>query len=118
TCRSIKRKGKALVDEPMLLEAGAKDSHPDFNAAILGAQAGETKTFETTYPDEERAGALRGCTVAYTLVIKEIKKKVLPNIDDNLAKELGEFQDLSGLRERVRSEIEKRARAAEEAEGK
>ena len=118
TCRFIKGKGKPLLDEPMLLEAGAEDNHPDFNAAILGAQAGETKTFETTYPDEERAGTLRGCTVSYTLAIKEIKKKVLPNIDDNLAKELGDFQDLAGLRERVKSEIEKRARAAEAAEGK
>jgi len=118
TCRFIKGKGKPLLDEPMLLEAGAEDNHPDFNAAILGAQAGETKTFETTYPDEVRAGTLRGCTGSYTLAIKEIKKKVLPNIDDNLAKELGDFQDLAGLRERVRSEIEKRARAAEAAEGK
>jgi len=118
TCRFLKGKGKPLADEPLLLEAGAEDNHPDFNAAILGADAGTTKTFETTYPDEERAGTLRGCTVCYTLAIKEIKKKVLPNIDDNLAKELGDFQDLSALRERVKSEIEHRARAAEMAEGK
>jgi len=118
TCRFLKGKGKPLADEPLLLEAGAEDNHPDFNAAILGAEAGSTKTFETTYPDEERAGALRGCTVSYTLAIKEIKKKVLPNIDDNLAKELGDFQDLSALRERVKGELEQRARAAEMAEGK
>jgi len=118
SCRFVKGKGKNLQDEPLFLEAGAENNHPDFNAAILGTQAGETRTFETAYPDEERAGTLRGCTVAYTLFIREIKKKVVPNIDDGLAKELGNFQDLAELKERVRGEIEKRAKASEEAEAR
>ena len=118
TCRFVKGKGKNLVDEPLFLEAGAENNHPDFNAAILGAQAGDTRSFETVYPDEERAGALRGTTVAYSLVIKEIKKKVVPNIDDELAKELGNFQSLAELRDRVREGLQKRAKAAEDAEAR
>jgi len=118
SCRFLKGKGKNLIDEPLFLEAGAENNHPDFNAAILGAQAGDQRTFETTYPDEERAGALRGCSVSYSLKIKEIKKKVLPNIDDDLAKELGEFKTLAELEDRVRGELEKRAKASEEAEAK
>jgi trigger factor len=118
SCRFVKGKGKNLVDEPLFLEAGAENNHPDFNAAILGARAGETRSFETAYPDEERAGSLRGCTVAYTLVIKEIKKKVVPNIDDELAKELGNFQSLAEVKDRVRGELEKRAKGAEEAEAR
>ncbi|HYS06900.1 MAG TPA: trigger factor [Candidatus Dormibacteraeota bacterium] len=118
SCRFIKGKGKNLADEPLFLEAGAENNHPDFNAAILGTQAGDTRSFETAYPDEERAGSLRGATVAYTLLIKEIKKKVVPNIDDELAKELGNFQSLAELRERVKGGLDKRARAAEDAEAK
>ncbi len=118
SCRFIKGKGKNLADEPLFLEAGAENNHPDFNAAILGTQAGDTRSFETAYPDEERAGSLRGATVAYTLLIKEIKKKVVPNIDDELAKELGDFQSLAELRERVKAGLDKRARAAEDAEAK
>jgi len=118
SCRFVKGKGKNLQDEPLFLEAGAENNHPDFNAAILGAQAGDSRTFETAYPDEERAGALRGCTVAYTLFIREIKKKVVPNIDDELAKELGNFQSLAEVRERVRGELEKRAKASEDAEAR
>lgn len=118
SCRFLKGKGKNLADEPLFLEAGAENNHPDFNAAILGAQAGDERAFETTYPDEERAGALRGCSVSYSLKIKEIKKKVLPNIDDNLAKELGDFQSLAELEERVRGDLEKRAKESEEAEAK
>jgi trigger factor len=118
SCRFLKGKGKNLVDEPLFLEAGAENNHPDFNAAILGAQAGDARSFETTYPDEERAGALRGCSVSYTIKIKELKKKVLPNIDDNLAKELGDFQNLAELEKKVKSELERRAKASEEAEAK
>jgi trigger factor len=118
SCRFIKGKGKNLVDEPLFLEGGAENNHPDFNAAILGTQAGDTRSFETVYPDEERAGTLRGATVAYTLLIKEIKKKVVPNIDDELAKELGNFQSLPELRERVKGELDKRARGAESAEAR
>src|SRR5207245_667264 len=76
SCRFLKGKGENLTDEPLFLEAGADSNHPDFNAAILGVQPGDARSFETVYPDEERAGALRGATVAYSLVIKEIKKKV------------------------------------------
>jgi len=118
SCRFLKGKGKNLADEPLFLEAGAENNHPDFNAAILGAQAGDTRAFETVYPDEDRAGSLRGCTVAYTLSVREIKRKVVPNIDDELAKELGNFQNLGELRERVRGEIEKRAKASEDAEAR
>ena len=118
SCRFLKGKGKNLIDEPLFLEAGTESNHPDFNAAILGAQAGDTRSFEVVYPDEERAGALRGTTVAYTLLIKEIKKKIVPNIDDELAKELGNFQNLAELKDRVRGQIEKRAKAAEDAEAR
>ena len=59
-----------------------------------------------------------GCTVAYSLALKEIKKKIVPPLDDDLAKEIGNFQGLPELKEKVRSEIERRAKASEEAEGK
>jgi trigger factor len=116
SCRFLKGEGRDLKEEPLLLEAGSPDNHPDFNAAILGAEAGSTKTFEVAYPEDYRAEGLRGRTVAYTLAIREIKKKVVPPVDDELAKELGDFQDLGGLREKVRSELERRARLAERIE--
>jgi trigger factor len=118
SCRFLKGKGKNLVDEALFLEAGAENNHPEFNAALLGLQAGDSKSFEVVYPEDYRAESLRGCTVAYSLTIKEIKKKVVPPIDDDLARELGNFQSLAELREKARGEVERLARAAEEAEAK
>jgi trigger factor len=118
SCRFVKGSGKDLQDEQLFLEAGAEDNHPDFNAAILGLNAGDSRTFETTYPDDYNAEALRGCTVAYTVNVKEIKKKVVPPIDDDLAKELGNFQSLEELRSKVREQLERRASEAEQSEAK
>lgn len=118
SCRFLKGKGKNLSGEPLLLEAGAETNHPDFNAAVLGLQTGESRSFETSYPEDYPAESLRGCTVAYTVTLKEIKKKVVPPLDDDLARELGNFQGLDELKEKVRGEIERRAAAAERFEGR
>lgn len=116
SCRFIQGQGRDLTNEPLGLEAGSPDNHPDFNAAILGMEAGATKSFEVLYPEDYRAEALRGCRVAYTLAIGEIKKKVVPPVNDELAKEVGDFKDLADLRAKVSSELERRARMAERVE--
>ena len=118
SCRFLKGKGKNLKDEPLLLEAGSEENHPDFNAAILGMSAGETKTFEVDYPADYNAVSLRNSTVEYNLVLTEIKKKVVPDLDDALAKEIGAFASVEEMRARVRSEIERRAAAAERDEAR
>src|SRR5215510_1191437 len=45
SCRFLKGKGKNLTDEPLFLEAGSENNHPDFNASILGALAGDKRSF-------------------------------------------------------------------------
>jgi len=118
SCRFLKGKGKNLKDEALLLEAGSDENHPDFNAAILGMNAGETKTFEVDYPADYNAVSLRNSSVEYTLVLQEIKQKVVPGLDDALAKEIGSFASVEEMRARVRSEIERRAAAAERDEAR
>ncbi len=118
SCRFQRGKGKNLSDEPLMLEAGSEENHPDFNAAILGMNAGESKSFEVTYPGDAGAEALRGCVVTYTVAVREIKKKVVPPVDDDLARELGDFKSLTEVREKVKAELERRAAGAEQAEAK
>src|SRR6266571_7960347 len=118
SCRYLKGRGKNLVNEPLLLEAGSENNHPDFNAAVLGLEAGRSASFETTYPEDWSAEALRGCTVAYTIEVKEIKTKVLPPVNDDLAKEVGNFQSLDELREKVTGELRRRAKEAETSDAK
>ncbi|MFQ5876642.1 MAG: trigger factor [Acidobacteriota bacterium] len=118
SCRFLKGAGEDLDGEPLFLEAGSEENHPDFNAAILGMSPGESRSFETAYPDDYNAESLRGRTVAYTIAIKEIKKKVIPPLDDGLAREIGNFRDLDELRAHVESELRRQAEEAERAEAK
>jgi trigger factor len=118
SCRFVRGKGKNLKDEKLFLEAGSDENHPDFNAAILGMSAGESRTFEVEYPEDYNAATLRGCVVEYSLALAEIKKKVVPPLDDDLAKEFGTFSSLQELRSRVREEIERRAAEAERSEAR
>ncbi len=117
-CRFVKGRGKELKGEPLFLEAGAEKNHPDFNAAVLGLNAGDSRSFETSYPDDYNAAALRGCTVSYTIELKEIKEKVVPPLDDDLAKELGSLQSMEELRGKVREELERHAQEAERSEAR
>jgi len=118
SCQFRKGKGKNLKNENLFLEAGSEENHPDFNAAILGMQAGEHKSFEVEYPDDYNAVSLRGAVVAYALDLKEIKRKVVPPLDDDLAKEFGTFASLEELRAKVREEVGRRAEEAERAEAR
>jgi trigger factor len=118
SCRFLHGRGKNLKDEKLFLEAGSEENHPDFNAAILGMEPGDSRTFEVEYPDDYNAVSLRGCAVEYQVTLKEIKKKVVPPLDDDLAREFGNFTSLAELRSKVRDELERRAAEAERSEAR
>lgn len=102
--------GKPGRDENALVEVGHEGNHADLNAALLGLSPGDAREVRLSYP-AEHSGSLAGKTVDYTLTLKSIKHKVLPALDDEFAKDLGDFGSLGELREDVR----KRLLAAEQS---
>ena len=67
---------------------------------------GERKSFDVNYPEDYAIGELAGTTVKYDASIKAIRKRVLPELDDEFAKDLGDFENLEALRARVRADLE------------
>jgi trigger factor len=116
--RFVEGKGKDFTGEAVTMRVGSDDNHPDFNAALLGLAAGETRTFDVKYPDDYPSGVLAGRRVEYSLAAREVKIREVPALDDELAKELGEFQSMEELRKHVREELLRRETAAAEAEAK
>jgi trigger factor len=104
--------GEAKKRERMSLEVGAPGNPEPFNANILGAAAGARLAFDVEYPQDHGAAALAGKKVGYALHVHEVKRKELPALDDELAKDLGEFDNLEALRVRVRSDLAERKAAA------
>ncbi len=96
------------------IELGAPSNPPGFDAEVIGMTPGSSKSFTITYPDDYAMPELAGGKVDYTVNLKEIKKRVVPVLDDELAKDLGDFSSLEELRKRVREDLEHEAMHAAE----
>jgi len=94
----------------MLIEVGAPEHLPAFNEQLTGAKAGEQREFSVDYPKEYEHPPLAGQSVRYRVVVHEVKRKQIPDLDDEFAKDLGDFADLAALRERVRDDLLERRR--------
>jgi trigger factor len=101
--------GKGGRDENALIEIGNEGNHPGMNAGLEGMSAGETREIEVTW-GQDAAPSIAGKTVRYTVTLKGLKKKVVPAADDEFAKDLGEFDSLAALRDKLRAQLQ----AAEE----
>jgi trigger factor len=98
------------------IELGAKANPPGFDEQLLGLEVGATKEFTIHYPPDYPIGELANSDVSYTVTVKGLKRRVLPELDDEFAKDLGEFDTLEALRARVREDLEHEAKHAAERE--
>jgi trigger factor len=92
------------MDE-VLIEIGGNNTVAEFTANLRGANAGEERQFEVTYPDDTNDKRLAGKTLVYTVKVNTIKQKSLPELNDDFAKELGEFTSLDQVRKQIRENM-------------
>ena len=108
--------GKVDKHADVAVELGASANPPGFDLQLLGLEVGSTKSFTIQYPADHPIGELANTEVSYTVTVKAIKRRVLPELDDEFAKDLGEFDTLDALKTRVRADLEHEAgHAAERA---
>lgn len=107
--------GEANKRERLVLEVGGSGNPEAFNAKIVGAKMGGAYAFTVDYPADHANPALAGKKVEYRLRVHEVKRKEAPPLDDELAKELGEFDSLAALKTRVRADLEERKAAMSRA---
>jgi trigger factor len=105
--------GEPERHENVTLQMGAEVNPPGFDQQLLGLDVGATRTFPLRFPDDYAVTELAGAEVTYTVSVKELRRRVVPELDDELAKDIGEFDSLGALRARVRTDLE--AEAAEHA---
>jgi trigger factor len=101
-----------------LVEIGGKDTVEAFTSALRGAKVGQELHVSASYPAEYPQAQLAGKTVGYDIEVKAIKKRTIPELSDDFAKELGEYESLSELENRVREHLENRKRRSVEGETK
>ena len=91
--------------EDFQLELGSGMFIPGFEEQLVGAKAGDNKVVEVTFPEPYQAEHLAGKAAEFTVDVIEVRKPSEAKIDDDLAKNMG-FEDLAGLRESVKSQLE------------
>jgi trigger factor len=100
----------AGVDSPvnqdeMMLHVGDPDTLPEFTENLRGMSPEESKEFEISYPEDYGQEKLAGKTVRFLMQLKAIRRKELPELNDEFAKDLGDFNTLDELRDAVRKNI-------------
>lgn len=105
------------IDQDVQIEVGADDTLQEFNDALIGASPEESKQVSVTYPDDYAQERLAGKTVRFELTPKVVRRKELPELDDEFARDLGDYQNLDELRDAVKKSIfhEKQYVAQQEA---
>jgi trigger factor len=104
--------------DDVLIEIGGKNTVPEFSQNLTGATAGEERVFDVSYPDDISDKRLAGKTFVYTVKVNGIKLKSLPELNDDFAKELGEFTSLDQVRKQIRENMEAEKRHTVEHEAK
>ena len=103
------------VDGREIAEAGAQDFQADLAAgnllseiheALLGKQPGDTAETEVVMSEQHPLPALKGQTARFELRVKDLKARVLPELDDEMAKDAGDYETLEDLKQAVRTKVE------------
>jgi trigger factor len=101
----------AKVDhhDDVSVELGNAGNPPGFDQNLMGLGVGDEKTFVVHFPDDYAAKEMANTDVTYRVKVKEVRRKVLPELDDEFAKDVGDFESLAALRDRVRADMQAEA---------
>ena len=99
-----------------LIELGSGRLVPGFEEQLTGAKAGDERTVTVTFPDDYGASELAGKEAEFAVTVKEIKRKDLPELDDDFASDAAGFDTLDELREDIMAKLREADESRVEAE--
>ncbi len=91
--------------EDVSVEIGGADTVQAFTDALRSAKPGQELKFEVTYPGDFAQKRLAGKTVGYNVEVRGIRRKVLPELTDEFAKELGGYESVDDLKKKLREHL-------------
>ena len=99
-----------------MYEVGRGNLVPGFEEELVGVKAGEEKSFDITFPEDYHADDLAGQQAIFTVSVKEIKEKIVPELDDAFAADVSEFETMDELRGDIRERLQAAAEAGAQRE--
>jgi trigger factor len=80
-----------------------------FSRELIGMSTGEDKTLLYTFPEDSQFESLREVTAEFSISIEDVKARILPELNDEFAQSLGEYEDLESLEKDIRESLEQRS---------
>jgi trigger factor len=87
------------------VELGSGRLLPGFEEGLLGARTGDAREVRVRFPEDWQPASLAGREAVFAVRVKELQRREVPELDDEFAKDVGEFESLAALRERVRADL-------------
>jgi trigger factor len=107
-----------IEGQDTMVEVGGKETVEAFTTVLRDAKPGQELKAEVIYPADYAEPKLAGKTVSYELTVKAIKKRIVPELSDDFAKEVGNYESLAQLEERIREHMNSRKQRSVSAETK
>lgn len=94
-----------VTGDDVMIEVGGQNTLPSFNEALRGSKPGQELKFEVSYPEDFGERRLAGKTISYDVEVKAIKKKIQPELNDDFAKELGEYEGIEDFKQKLKDHL-------------
>jgi trigger factor len=109
---------KPVSVDDVMIEIGAKNTLREFSDNLRGASAGDVRSFDVSYPADFNDQRLAGKNFEYSVTIKAIKQKQLPELDEEFAKQFGDFKSIDEVKAKIREGMEHEKKHEAERQGK
>ncbi|MDZ4801147.1 MAG: trigger factor, partial [Bryobacteraceae bacterium] len=97
--------GEKIKSDAISIHLGDPETMPEFNQNLVGVSPEESREFDVTYPEDYGQRRLAGRTVTFRATVKNVRRRELPDTNDEFARDLGDYQTLEELREAIRGSI-------------
>jgi trigger factor len=94
-----------LNSDDVQVEVGANNVQPEFTENLRDVKAGDVREFRVKYPENFSAEGLAGKTLDFTATVVAVREKEAPELDDEFARDFGDYENLQQLRDRIRENL-------------
>lgn len=115
---AVANDAKPVSVDDVMIEIGGKNTLRDFSDNLRGANVADVRSFEVSYPADFSDQRLAGKTFEYSVTIKAVKQKQLPELNEEFAKQLGDFKSVDEVKARIREGMEAEKKHEAEHKGK
>ncbi|HZU24216.1 MAG TPA: trigger factor [Bryobacteraceae bacterium] len=101
--QSLSGLAEPVKQDEMIIHVGDSETLPAFNEALIGMSPGDEKEVEVAYPEDFGQRKLAGRKVRFHMALKVLRRKELPEVNDEFARDVGDYQNLEELKQAVRN---------------